>query len=423
MTLLVPKFDPLVADTYVHKGRSDAPPVFLNCCRLIAHYTARISLLDPASQAPLSSDYNIFVRNPSLLFWSEILQTILQDKYGGFLSQFQGFLEAILRSVQATVASTYAPAFFTSAFLTSLYSVESWMVSPHIALSSVPPRSFHVYRLIRSLPAYADYGLLLPANGLTLLEAKHLGLLTYYLFAMVDLPDTLQDTHFRKSILGSRLKAWCVLPDNPNVHSIWSQYPGQATYQWFLSLQHLLLIVMSWIKWLRFHPSRGFLEAYDVNNRKHLLLDNHIPSPIPDRNDSVLQVLQQFDLSFQNRWYQNTSFDSVWSSPLPAAHFQSAPSVPYHPNPALTGIEQGAVKRQKKLSGAKDLLPDFINNTPLVEAVVPFQSNKPFAMQLLTRLNHVKFPKFQAPCGELTMCFLSAFAPPHNQCSLRRCVV
>jgi hypothetical protein len=89
--------------------------------------------------------------------------------------------------------------------------------------------------------------ILLPAAGLTLLEAKHLGILTYYIFAMIDLPDTLQDIQFRKSYLGSRLKAWSVLPDNPNVHTIWSQHPGQATYQWFQSLQALLDIFQSWI--------------------------------------------------------------------------------------------------------------------------------------------------------------------------------
>jgi hypothetical protein len=62
--------------------------------------------------------------------------------------------------------------------------------------------------------------MLLPVNGITLLEAKHLGILTYFLFAMIDLPDTLQDVQFWKSALGLQLKVWSVLPDNPNVHTI-----------------------------------------------------------------------------------------------------------------------------------------------------------------------------------------------------------
>jgi hypothetical protein len=53
-----------------------------------------------------------------------------------------------------------------------------------------------------SLPSYLP--MLLPVNGLTILEAKHLGILTYYLFAMIHLPDTLQDVQFHKSALGSK---------------------------------------------------------------------------------------------------------------------------------------------------------------------------------------------------------------------------
>jgi hypothetical protein len=63
--------------------------------------------LDPMTKLSLSSDYNIFVHNPSHLFHSEILQAIISSPQGGFLSQIQGVLEASLCSVQVTVASTY----------------------------------------------------------------------------------------------------------------------------------------------------------------------------------------------------------------------------------------------------------------------------------------------------------------------------
>jgi hypothetical protein len=418
----IPRFDPIQATIYTHAGRQSASDTFLNCCRLVVHHTTSIQILDPSNQAPLSSDYNIFVREPCRLFRSEILQPLTANPKGTFFSQFQGLLEAILRSVQVTVASTYAPAFFTASFLTSLYSVESWMVSPHIVPASVPPHTFHVYKLLTSLPAHADSALSLPPQGLTLLEAKHLGIITYYLFAMIDLPDTLQDTHFRKSVLGARLKAWSVLPDNPNVHSIWNQYPGQATYQWFQTLQHLLNIIQTWIKWLRFHKTRGFLEAHDSSGSKHLLIDNQVPSPIPDSQDSLMKVLQQFDVSFQNRWYQNTSFDGIWSLPLPPAHFRSHQPPPGRPPPFDPDTDPLTKKQRLSLAGEKKEAPDFINNTPLVEAVVPFQVRKSLSHQILTRLARAPFPKFTDSSGTLTLCFLSAFAAPHNCCVLRKCV-
>jgi hypothetical protein len=102
------------------------------------------------------------------------------------------------------------------------------MVSSHIIPSSVPAHTFHVYRLLTSLPVYSSSTLLLPPHGITaLLEAKHIDILTYYLFVMIELPNSLQDTKFWKLILGTCLKAWSILPDNPNVHSIWSQYPSE----------------------------------------------------------------------------------------------------------------------------------------------------------------------------------------------------
>jgi hypothetical protein len=418
------RFDPISGTIYTHAGRADAHPLFLTCCQLIVHHATSIHLLDPTTKHPLSSDFNIFVREPCRLFRSEILKPLLAAPTGQFLSTFQSLIEAILRSVQVNVTSTFAPSFFTASFLHSLYSVDAWMVNTHIAPASVPPQSFHVYRLLTSLPSYSVSSMLLPANGLTILEAKHLGILTYYLFAMIDLPDTLQDVQFRKSALGSRLKAWSVLPDNPNVHTIWSQHPGQATYQWLQSLQHLLSLFQAWIKWLRYHPTHGFLETHDTKGSKHLLLDNQIPSSIPDRQDSLIQVLQQFDLSFQARWYQNTAYDAVWSSPIPQGHSLAGPSPVKHP-PSSSIPDSGApaTKRRKPLSGlSPQSVPDFVNNTPLVEAVQPFTSHRPMAQQLLTRLARTPFPKFETSTGTLTLCFLSAFAPPHNSCVRGKCM-
>jgi hypothetical protein len=418
------RFDPLHGTIYTHAGRSEANPLFLTCCQLIVHHATSIHLLDPTTKHPLSSDFNILVREPCRLFRSEILKPLLANPTGHFLSTFQSLVEAILRSAQVNVTSTFAPSFFTASFLHSLYSVDAWMVNTHVNPASVPSQLFHVYRLLAGLPSYSASPMLLPARGLTILEAKHLGILTYHLFAMIDLPDTLQDVQFRKSALGSQLKAWSVLPDNPNVHTIWSQHPGQATYQWLQSLQHLLSIFQAWIKWLRYHPTHGFLEAYDTQGSKHLLLDNQIPSSIPDRQDSLIQVLQQFDISFQARWYQNTTYDAVWSSPIPQGHCLDSPSPTKHP-PSSIAPDSGApaTKRRKPLSGlSAQSVPDFVNSTQLVEAVIPFTSHRPMAQQLLTRLARTPFPKFETSTGTLTLCFLSAFAPPYNSCVRAKCM-
>ena len=104
---------------------------------------------------------------------------------------------------------------------------------------------------------------MIPTNSLTLLEAKQIGILTYYLFAMMDLTDDgkFSDAKFVGSILGNRLKAWSTLPDSAMIHDLWHKAPLQATYQWFASLQSLLGTKQNWVKQLRYHPTRGFYQA------------------------------------------------------------------------------------------------------------------------------------------------------------------
>jgi hypothetical protein len=56
-------------------------------------------------------------------------------------------------------------------------------------------------------PAHLALPLSLPAHGLTLLKAKHLGILSYYLFVTIDLPDSLIDTKIWKVYIGYTLES------------------------------------------------------------------------------------------------------------------------------------------------------------------------------------------------------------------------
>jgi hypothetical protein len=63
---------------------------------------------------------------------------------------------------------------------------------------------------------------------------------------------------FEASILGQCLKMWSILPDSYNIHKLYNKSPLQATYQWFASLQQLLMIKQNWVKRLHYHRSRDF---------------------------------------------------------------------------------------------------------------------------------------------------------------------
>jgi hypothetical protein len=126
-------------------------------------------------------------------------------------------------------------------------------------------------------------------------------------------------------------------------------------------------------------------------------------------------------MNSQIQWYQNTTYNAVWSLPIPSGHSSAFYSAAKHPPPST--LERGATtpKRRKPLLGTSaNAVPDFVNSTPLVEAVVPFTSHRPMTQQLLTQLARTPFPKFNTSTGMLTMCFLSAFAQPHNCCVLHK---
>jgi hypothetical protein len=114
------------------------------------------------------------------------------------------------------------------------------------------------------------------------MDAKHVGVLTYHVFSMLDPTNSFEDTKFRRSIFGQGLRAWSDLPDNPMIHGIWQKSPRQTTYFWFQLLQSLCLLFHTWIKNSRYHRKQGFIEARDNHHQSHIVLDSTTPSPVPD---------------------------------------------------------------------------------------------------------------------------------------------
>jgi hypothetical protein len=88
-----------------------------------------------------------------------------------------------------------------------------------------------------------------------------------------------------------------------------------------------MLIFQTWIKSLRHHRTKGFFEARDLSQHRHLLISSQTPSPIPDHSDSLLSALQQFDMAFAAKWYQISLHDPIWTAPPPSDH------LPVQPNP------------------------------------------------------------------------------------------
>jgi hypothetical protein len=430
------RYNPTTATVYTTLGRAEASDIFINCCRLAVHHSQRFHLVHANSGIAISPDSNLFVREPCRLFRLEILKPLQQTALSAaFLTPFQSFMEHLLRRARMDLTSICNPLFFSGEFLHSLFSVESWMVSPNLQPTQTPAKTFHVYRLITSLRNHVSATTLqLPTDGLSLMEAKQIGILTYYLFAMIDLTDQFDDAKFRSSLFGQRLRAWSDLPDNPAVHGIWQTSPKQTTYFWFQSLQSLLFVFQTWIKNLRYHPTQGFLEACDTDHRNHLIFDGTTPSPVPDRSETLLSALQQFDGHFAHRWYQTSPFDVSWTNPPPPGHFPptTADYQSPHLDPSGQAQKRQRLQQQQPPPSQQDsqqqrrtrLHKDFVSNAPLLESVQPFRPNVPVSTQLLDRIGRgIPYPKFTDRNGTCmtTICFRSAFAFPQNCCTTSIC--
>jgi hypothetical protein len=430
------RFNPVVATVYTEEGRTSVPDNFLNCCRLLVHHAPHKQLFDMKYNTPLAPTDLLFVREPCRLFRIEILAPLAKLAVSsGFMAPFQSLMETILHTVQINLLSVYDPHFFSAGFLHSILSVESWMVSDHIHPRNAPATTFHVYRLVSSLQTYTGHPLLLPSNGLSLLEAKQIGILTYYTFAMMDIEPDFLSEKFSGSVLGTRLKAWSALPDNATIHAIWNKHPRAATYHWFQSLQSILWTMQSWIKRLRYHPTRGFVHSQDSSSARHLLLHSHMPSNIPGRMDTLIGAFGNVDMLFENRWYRSTAHDSSWTDPIPSGYFQSSPTFPTsgrpppsnfnRPPPEPETDQNGRRIRRQLLGGRRERgPPDFTNTTPVMEAVTSLPNTTSVTGILVKRMSQptVVFPRFPSATGtSQTLCLSSAFASPHHCCTTSYC--
>jgi hypothetical protein len=246
-----------------------------------------------------------------------------------------------------------------------------------------------VYRRITSLRHYSGMAtLLLSTEWLSLMDTKHVGVLTHHLFLMLDLTNSFEDTKFRRSISGQRLRAWSDLPDNPMIHGIWQKSPRQTTYFWFQSLQSLCLVFQIWIKNSRYHPTQGFIEARDNHQESHIVVDSTTPSPVPDQFNTLITAMNQYDVTCAIRWYQTSPHGASCTNPTPRGHCpamslqrqHAALESPSAPN------KKARIQAVPQAKNNTRLVKDFVSLTLLLETILPLNMEMPISTQLLERI-------------------------------------
>jgi hypothetical protein len=257
--------DPTQATILTAQGRHEASPEFLQCCRLLVHHDTRLQLMDPATGQPLRHQAHLFPRQPTLHFRRDVLGPLYQN-LKGYQPSFYNYVEALLSHAGIPVDPTYAQGFFTAERFKTIYSAESWAMTPATQhLISLSAATFNVYSMLQCLPVFHSHPQLLPARGIEVLQTKSIAKMVHLLFAMIDMKPDFATSTLDKSILGIPLRLWSQLPGLIPINSLWNAHPASVTFYWFNSLWELLQIFHCWIKAQRFHQTQGFTTACDTS--------------------------------------------------------------------------------------------------------------------------------------------------------------
>jgi hypothetical protein len=195
----------------------------------------------------------------------------------------------------------YRGSFFTNKFFGSIINVESWLVSPHAsppassALNAVP--SLHIFDFLSCITSISHGQNLLPAVGLTPLQAGHAGNLIYYCFAALDIKENYKTCPFESSLL--RLFTWlCLLADALAVLFLWEQCPRHASYQRMLSCWSLLHIFQRWLAAIKWQQTRGFATVQDSSTLQYrVIADGRTSSNISHHQSTILTALAAYNNS------------------------------------------------------------------------------------------------------------------------------
>jgi hypothetical protein len=431
---VIRRFDPLTGTILTAQGRTEASAEFLNCCRLLVHHDPNVVLTDTQNGHPLSTKANIFPREPTAHFRRDVLGPLSAGQ-SGYIPNCYNYVEALMSRRGIIVEAAYSKAFFTTDRIRALFSVESWAMSPQTRdLANLPAKTLHVYGFLQCLNDYHRHANLLPAKGITLLQAKNLGYMVPLLFRMIDMKDDFLTSRFDSSILGQRLQQWSTLTDSPAIHHLWIENPRLLSFLWLSTLREMLFIVHCWIKAQRFHSEQGFFSATDaINGSQRLLIADTFPSHIPGQNTTLIDAFARYDLQFAARWYDAaySPHDATWRSQPPPDQFvyvppTVAPSIQQERRePSARRDRDRETNKRPRLASVQTIkaAADFTCGAHLFDPVVPLPKDQPAITTILARLKKgTRFPKMPDSHGTLeNICFHSSFPAPHNRCITAKC--
>jgi hypothetical protein len=303
---------------------------FLSICLLLTHFSPDFALYDTAHHCPILPDQNLFPREPCKHARREILANLEPSKPTLLHNSGRTYLASILSAQGIDFHQAYYGAFFTNQFFHCLVlNVDNWAVSPcaqpSVQFDSTSIPTLHVFDFLKAVQTIGPGPSLLPATGLTHLQARHVGTLIFYSFAALDIKESFRDCPFRASLLGSRLWSWLELLNISAVLLLWDKFPRTVSYQWMLSYWSLLNVFKRWLEAVRWQPARGFVTVQDSLTLKYqIIADGNIVTASAGCPSTIFTTLQAYDSTFHDLWSNRIMVhnDMLWTLPPPADHFR-----------------------------------------------------------------------------------------------------
>jgi hypothetical protein len=185
---------------------------FLGLCLLLTQHCQEIILYDTMHSQPIPPEQNLFPREPCCHARREILHYLDPTRPMILHPSGHTYLASILSANGVNFEQSFRGVFFMQQFFSSLISVDNWAVSPHARPSSAQDHAsipkLHVFDFLRGMSSLSSTLSLLPASGLTNLQARHVASLIFYSFAAFDIkrhsPIVLFGTLFLAAAYGPR---------------------------------------------------------------------------------------------------------------------------------------------------------------------------------------------------------------------------
>ena len=327
-----------------------------------------------------------------------------------------------------------------SVFVRNGLDMNTWSVDPERPPPSDAKKQFSVLSFLPCLDTGLSSSMVL-RGGITLDQARQLGMIIYYFFAMLSAMkptydgDDYDDEEFQNSIFGNTLFLMCnTLVQNGDLMQLWMTYPEMCTTQYIRDLTELLYHLKSFVDY-RSGADMGHYGIHEARLASHPNFPFMVVSSSMESRRSTTRianlksVIQRYRDQMYKKWDKTyySLHDPIWSAPCISVFLQASTSHPASAgsdwssrNKLLQDARTGPAKPGKEKEKDKVV---FVNGTPPFlwnDARTPMRGRDPVVALQGAKVPKGGYPHLEKPNNNgkkmmYPICLNSAFES-HRKC-------